>query len=150
MTLQIEIMTATGTITKTQDEMALQRGLRQWAKALRGSDPLDRMGQRLQAAHPHLILAEADDGKIVPYIREIDPGWDELISESYDRDGNRQGPVFWRIVRRGAYFFYCSTFSLMRDQVISTWGPKGLAACDPMGTAVAQIESVLADDNVSG
>jgi hypothetical protein len=81
------------------------------------------------------------------YIREVDPGWDEVLSEGFDPDGSPLGPVFWRIVDRGAERLYCSTFLVRREQIIPVWGTNALSYCDhKTGTAVARIETLLATD----
>lgn len=83
--------------------------------------------------------------KLMPYISEVERGWDEVISEGYDPDNSPLGcPVYWRIVNRGNEQFYCSTFPATRAQIIRGWGKRGLACCDPVtGTAVARIETYL-------
>jgi hypothetical protein len=114
---------------------------------------LDEMGTRLRAAVPHLIVTCRSKNTIEyehesPFIREVDPGWDELSDEGYDPDGSPLGPVYWRIVKRAEQILNLSTFPVRRDDVVRIWGPKGLAFCDPKtGIAVARLENVLEDSN---
>ena len=103
----------------------------------------------LRSAQPRLICRVDPDGgrrlKLTPYISEVDLSWDEVISEGYDPDHSPLGcPVYWRVVNRGEEQFYCSTFSVAPNQIIKTWGTRGLAYCDPVtGMAVARIETNL-------
>jgi hypothetical protein len=103
----------------------------------------------LRSAQPRLILRVDPKGgrlfSLTPYIREVECGWEEVISEGYDPYHSPLGcPVYWRIVNRGDEQFYCSTFLATRAHVIKGWGTKGLAHSDPItGMAVAQIETNL-------
>jgi hypothetical protein len=64
-------------------------------------DRVDELRKRLQAAHPRLILRVKNTNDLeyenTPSIREIDPGWDELIYEGYDPNGSPLGPIYWRV-----------------------------------------------------
>jgi hypothetical protein len=88
-----------------------------------------------------------EDGrvKLTPYVRKVEHGPDEVISEGYDPDNSPLGcPVYWRISSRGDEQLYCSTFLAEREFIIRGWGTKALACCDPVtGMAVAQIETLL-------
>jgi hypothetical protein len=118
------------------------------------NDHLDELGKRLQSAHPHLIIRVKNVGSLryenMPYIREVDPGWDELIDEGYDPNGSPLGPVYWRVIRRAKEKLYCSSFLATPEQIISCWGPRGLAYCNPTtGVAVARVETVLPESAAS-
>ena len=86
----------------------------------------------LRSAQPRLIVRvePANDRThgLTPFIREIDPGWDEVISEGYDPIYSPLGcPVYWRIVTRATEQLYLSTFLATREVVLKGWGRKGLA-----------------------
>jgi hypothetical protein len=106
--------------------------------------------EHLKTAQPRLIVrVDPEDTtgskfKLTPYIRDLEPAGDEVISEGYDADCSPLGcPVYWRIVKRADEHFYCSTFQATRDHIIKAWGTRGLAYCDPVtGMAVARIETV--------
>jgi hypothetical protein len=126
-------------------EMAHQKTLSRIELA---GDPLDDLGERLKAAHPHLIVRVKNTGDLryenTPYIRDIDPGWDELIGEGYDPVNSPLGPVYWRVIRRADEKLYCSSFLATAEPIIRCWGPEGLAYCDPTtGVAVARVETVI-------
>jgi len=108
---------------------------------LAGTDRLDQIREQLRSAHPNLIihLTSQDDLMVnfTPYICDVDPGWDEIISEGYEHDHR---PVYWRIVRREEETFACETFLMTRDEVAGAWGAKGLAYCDPE-TGVAAVRA---------
>jgi hypothetical protein len=131
-------------------EMAHQMARRRLAPASIGSagDRLDELGKLLRAAHPHLIVRAKNTGDFrcenTPYIREFDPGWDELIDEGYHANGSPLGPVYWRVIRRAEEKLYCSSFLATPEEIIRCWGPKGLAYCNSTtGGAVARVETVL-------
>ena len=111
------------------------------------SDPLDDVGERLKAAHPHLVVRVENVEHLryeTPSIREVDPGWNELIDEGYDPHGSPLGPVYWRVVERAKEKLYCSSFLATLEQIIGCWGPRGLAYCNPTtGVAVARVGTVL-------
>jgi hypothetical protein len=100
----------------------------------------------LRSAQPHLICRIDPLGdlgvKLTPYVRELELGWEEVMSEGYDPDHSPLGcPVDWRIVNRGDKQFYCSTFLATHVQVIKAWGTEGLPYCDAFtGMAAARIE----------
>ena len=83
--------------------------------------------------------------KLTPYIRTVDPSWQEVIEEGYDPDHSPLGcPVYYRIVNRGDECFYCSTFLAPRAAVLKGWGDDGLPYCNQIsGMAVVQIETNL-------
>lgn len=112
---------------------------------------LDTFKDYLRSAQPRLIITCENKGRsssLTPHIGEVDRGWDEVISEGYDPDHSPLGPVYWRIVKRGDERFYCSTFPVRRDGIISVWGVKGLSYCNPLtGIAVARIETLLERPN---
>ena len=86
----------------------------------------------LRSAEPRLIVRvePANDRThgLTPFIREIDPGWDEVISEGYDPIYSPLGcPVYWRIVTRATEQLYLSTFLATREVVLKGGGRKGLA-----------------------
>jgi hypothetical protein len=84
--------------------------------------------------------------KLIPYISEVERGWDEIIEEGYDADNSLLAPVYWRIVSRGDQQLYCSTFLLTRDLIIRGWGTRALVYCDPgTGKAAVRIEALLTD-----
>jgi hypothetical protein len=127
-------------------EMAHQKTLSRIELA--GDYPLDDLGERLKAAHLHLIVRVKNTGDLqyenTPSIREVDPKWDILIDEGYDPNGSPLGPVYWRVIRRASEKLYCSSFLATAEQIIRCWGPKGLAYCNPAtGVAVAGVETVL-------
>ena len=133
-------------LTNEDMEMAHQKTLSRIELA--GDYPLDDLGERLKAAHLHLIVRATNTGDLrcenTPYIREVDPGWDELIDEGYDADGSPLGPVYWRVIRRSEEKLYCSSFLATPEEIIRCWGPKGLAYCNSTtGVAVARVETVL-------
>jgi hypothetical protein len=103
----------------------------------------------LRLAQPRLICraeeAENQRSNLTNYISEVEHGCDEIINEGYDPDHSPLGcPVYWRVVKRGDEYLYCSTFVVRRDQIIRAWGTKALAFCDPVtGMAVARIETLL-------
>jgi len=103
----------------------------------------------LRAAQPSLILrVDPEDGtrfKLTPYIREVERGCEEVLSEGFDPDHSPLGwGVYWRIVARDGERFYCSTFQATRDLITKAWGAAGLAHCDPLtDMAVACIETAL-------
>ncbi len=115
-------------------------------------DRVDELPKRLRAAYPQLILRVRNTNHLeyetTPSIREVDPGWDELLDEGYDPNGSPLGPVYWRIIQRAEEKIYCSTFVVSRDQIVTAWGPQGLAYCDPVtGLAVARIETVVPESD---
>ena len=137
-------------LTDKDMEMAHQMAHRRLAPELIESagDRLDELGKLLRAAHPHLIVRAKNTGDLrcenTPYIREVDPGWNEVIDEGYDANGSPLGPVYWRVIRRAKEKLYCSSFLATPEQIIRCWGPKGLAYCNPTtGVAVALVETVL-------
>jgi hypothetical protein len=137
-------------LTNEDMEMAHQMAHRRLAAASVESvgDRLDELGKLLRAAQPHLIVRAKNTGDLrcenTPYIREVDPGWDELIDEDYDANGSPLGPVYWRVIRRAEEKLYCSSFLATPEEIIRCWGPKGLAYCNSTtGVAVARVETVL-------
>jgi hypothetical protein len=137
-------------LTNEDMETAHQMAHRRLAAASVESagDRLDELGKLLRAAHPHLIVRAKNTGDLrcenTPYIREVDPGWDELIDEGYDANGSPLGPVYWRVIRRAEEKLYCSSFLATPEEIIRCWGPKGLAYCNSTtGVAVARVETVL-------
>jgi hypothetical protein len=103
----------------------------------------------LRSAKPRLLCCVegsiSGEQRVIPYIRDVDLGWDELISEGFDPSGSSGvGPVYYRVVRRGDEKFYLSTFMAFRDNVLKAWGPAGLSYCDPVtGMAVVRTEKRL-------
>ena len=103
----------------------------------------------LRSAQPRLIIRvePANDGtyRLRPFIREIDPGWDEVISEGYDPIHSPLGcPVYWRIVTRATEQLYLSTFLATREVVLKGWGRKGLAYRNrDTGMTPARLETLL-------
>jgi hypothetical protein len=104
----------------------------------------------LRSAQPRLICRverrrDECEQKLMPYISEADPGWDELLSEGYDDNPfNPLGPVYWRVIIRANEKLYASTFVATREAIRKCWGSAGLAHCDPItGTAAARIETYL-------
>jgi hypothetical protein len=86
----------------------------------------------LRSAQPRLIIRveQGKDGThwLTPFIREIDPGWHEVIREGYDPiHSPLRCPVYWRIVTRATEKLYLSTFLATREVVLKGWGRKGLA-----------------------
>jgi hypothetical protein len=105
---------------------------------------LDELGRRLKAARPHLSVVRKPLGleyEATPYIRDVHPGWDELIEESYHPADGIDPAVYCCVVRRGEEILFCTTFLISRLDVIALWGSKGISYCDPRtGMAIVQIE----------
>jgi len=108
---------------------------------------INDLAEQLRSAQPRLICRVAAQGslgvKVTPYIRTVEPSWQEVIEEGYDPDHSPLGcPVYYRIVSRGDERFYCSTFLAPRAAVLKGWGDDGLDYCNHIsGMAVVQIET---------
>jgi hypothetical protein len=111
---------------------------------------MNKTKEYLRTARPHLIcrVTSKDGGPVqlegrldcLPFVSEVELGWDKVFDEGYDPGGSPLGPVYWRIAERGHENLYLSTYVAQRHEVIEKWGTKGLAYCDPVtGTAVARI-----------
>jgi hypothetical protein len=111
--------------------------------------PTNDLAEHLRSAQPRLICRVDAQGslgaKLTPYIRTVEPSWQEIIEEGYDPDHSPLGcPVYYRVVKRGHERFYCTTFLAPRAAVLKGWGDDGLAYCDPVtGLAVVLIETNL-------
>jgi hypothetical protein len=145
----MEVNMSKAGLPKAAQRIAIQmaRSRRVNAPIAAAGDLPDELGTRLRSAHPQLIVRVENTGDLefetTPYIGRF-RGWDELIDEGYDPDGSTLGPVYWRRIRRANETLYCSAFLVTREQVIRTWGQKGLACCDPTTrVAVALMETVI-------
>jgi hypothetical protein len=105
----------------------------------------DKYIERRIKSEADLKRAAAGPRLIKPSISDVDPAWDECLDEGYiDVDGTPLGPFYFRIVTRANKRFYLVTFMAPSDLVRISWGPEGLAHCDPaMGFAMACIETRL-------
>jgi hypothetical protein len=105
--------------------------------------------KNLRSAKPRLLCVsrwheDQRAAELNPYISKVDLGWDEVLREGFDPDGSPLGPVYWRVVRRAEAQFYLSTFETALPNVLKSWGPAGVAYCDPItGRAFARIETRL-------
>ena len=81
----------------------------------------EKRAEYLRSAQARLICRVEGEGggpvdedgrvKLTTYVRKVEHGPDEVISEGYDPDNSPLGcPVYWRIISRGDDRLYCSTF----------------------------------------